>query len=572
MRDAFYEIRKINDLRDMIDQSAVFFGERPAFKNRNADGTYSEIAYIDFRNDIYNIATALASLGLKNEKIAVMGANRYEWCCSYLGIISSGNVAVPIDKELPTDDIKNIFTVSDTKLIFLDKKYGDRLIAEKATENIAVVCFDFENDENGILSYNKFISDGKEKRISDEIKVEDIKMNPDILASLIFTSGTTGMSKGVCLSQGNICADLMSLSGCVKIFPEDQLLSILPLHHTYECSLGFMMSMYSGACVSFCRGLRHIMQDMQEVKPTIFVTVPLMIEKMHAKIMKKSEEKAGGKFLLGMGKLATKAGDALGVNVRDKLFSEIVSAFGGRLRLLITGAAPIDPRVAEDFMTFGIKIYLGYGLTECSPLVIGNNDRIMEPDSVGVPLPGVEAKINCPDELGIGEICIKGPMVMLGYYNDEKATAAVMDDDGFFHTGDLGTVDENGCFRITGRCKNVIVTKNGKNIYPEEVEHYLNNNPFIEECIVFGSEGESENTSVAANIFPNIEEISKKFKSRELTQEDIRAAISEAVKEVNKKLPKYKKIMKYDIRENEFVKTTTNKIKRYANLSQENKN
>lgn len=573
MREAFYEIRQITDLRDMIDQSAKLFGEKPAFKLRNKDGVYFDIPYSKFRNDIYGIATELLSRGVTNEKIAVMGANRYEWCCAYLGIISSGNVAVPIDKELPVDDIKNILKVSGVKAIFLDKHFGAKLMEEKsALKCVTVVCFDAEEDENGVLSYEKFRKDGKSKHRNGDNSVEKTIMNPDSLASLLFTSGTTGMSKGVCLSQGNIASDLMSLSGCVKIYPQDRLLSILPLHHTYECSLGFMMSMYSGACVSFCRGLRHILQDMQEVRPTVFVTVPLMIEKMHAKIMKKSEEKKGGKLLLGVGKIASKAGDALGVNFKDKLFAEIVNAFGGSLRLLITGAAPLDPRVAEDFITFGINIYLGYGLTECSPLVIGNNDRLMLPDSVGVPLPGVEAKVANPDGLGIGEICVKGPMVMHGYYNDEAATSAVIDEDGFFHTGDLGTVDENGYFRITGRCKNVIVTKNGKNIYPEEVEHYLNNNPFIEECMVFGSDEENEDTMVAAKIFPNLEEIRKKLKQGELTQDDIKNAINDAIRDVNKKLPKYKKIMKYDIRENEFIKTTTQKIKRYANMVEENKN
>ena len=255
--------------------------------------------------------------------------------------------------------------------------------------------------------------------------------------------------------------------------------------------------------------------------------------------------------------------EALGVDINDKIFGEIQRTFGGRLRLIITGAAAISPEVVKDFKTFGIPVYLGYGLTECSPLVIGNNDRIELPDSVGVPLPGVEAKIINADASGVGEICVKGPMVMLGYYNDPEATAEVLDEDGFFHTGDLGTVDENGYYRITGRIKNVIVTKNGKNIYPEEVEYYLNKNPFVAESIVVG-EDEDDETMVTAKVFPNVEAIREKLKQSSVSSEEVFKALSNVVKEVNKKLPSYKSIKKLVVRETEFVKTTTQKIKRFA--------
>jgi len=308
---------------------------------------------------------------------------------------------------------------------------------------------------------------------------------------------------------------------------------------------------------------------MQEYEPTLFVTVPLMLEKIHARILKKANETKVSKLALSVGKALSSATTALGVNINDRIFHEIKKNFGGKVRMIITGAAAINPQIVKDFKTFGMPVYLGYGLTECSPLVIGNNDRLQLSDSVGVPLPGVSVKIRNPDTNAVGEILIKGPMVMLGYYEDQQATDAVFDEDGWFCTGDLGSVDEDGHYRIVGRIKNVIVTKNGKNIYPEEVEYYLNNHPFVSESIVFGSDNtdEVEDTTVQAKIFPDLDAITDKFKNKTPSKEEIFKAVSDAVKEVNKKLPKYKNIRRFDIRDIEFVKTTTNKIKRYANLN-----
>jgi long-chain acyl-CoA synthetase len=293
-----------------------------------------------------------------------------------------------------------------------------------------------------------------------------------------------------------------------------------------------------------------------------------MLEKMHAKILKKVHEKKVGKFALTLGKMVQ---DGFVANVMEKIFAEVKKTFGGKIRLIIVGAAALNPEVAKDFKTFGIPVYIGYGLTECSPLVIGNNDHISLPDSVGIALPGVEAKIHDPDDNGVGEIWVKGPMVMLGYYKDEEATKAVFTEDGWFKTGDMGTVDEQGCYRIVGRCKNVIVTKNGKNIYPEEVEYHLNNHPFVSECIVFGADCDEaeEGTQVVAKIFPDIQAITAKLKDKQApSKEELQEIIGDVIKEVNKKLPKYKNIRDFDIRDIEFVKTTTAKIKRQANLEE----
>lgn len=574
---AFYEVRAITDFKDMLNQSAELFFEKPAFKIKNKDGIYFNISYSKFRNDVNYLSTSLFMENYSRVKMGIMAANCYKWCVSYLAVTCSNNIVVPIDKELPHEDLLNIINISDMKVLFTDKNSAQKIseIAVELPKDLKIYVFDGEDDEGMFLSYKKFRNAGKEQYKNGDKSVENIKIDPDALSSLLFTSGTTGMSKGVCLSQKNICSVLTNLSGVVKINSDDQLLSVLPLHHTYECSLGFLMIIYSGACISFCEGLRYIVQNMQEVQPTIFVTVPLMIEKMHHKIIKTAQKKRGGTALLNVGKFAAKLTKSMGIDLNDKIFAEIKKTFGGRIRLFITGAAALDPRVAEDFMTFGIDLYIGYGLTECAPLVIGNNDKVKTPDTVGTPLPNVQAKIDRPDAFGVGEILIKGPMVMLGYYNDEQSTKDVFDDEGWFHTGDLGTVDENNNYRITGRSKNIIVTKNGKNIFPEEVELYLNRNPMVGESMVFGKdEGYNDETVVSAKIFPNIDEIKKKYKNKEdITSDDIKEAISDVVKEVNKHLPKYKNIINFDIRENEFIKTTTQKIKRYANLdADKNKN
>lgn len=561
----FYPIRPIRDFRDMLAQSAQRFANRPAFKLKNAEGEYYEVLYPAFQADVYALGTMLMELGLQGEKIAVIGHNCYAWCLSYLAVTCGVGVVVPIDKELPACDIENILRVSGAAAILFDEKVSSKVLESRAAlpEQFRLISFAQGDAQQGILSLHDLLSEGHALLKEGDTRYQDAPIDAEGLGSLLFTSGTTGMAKGVMLSQRNICEDIMALSGVVEIRPTDQLLSILPLHHTYECSLGFIMILYSGACIAFCEGLRYIVKNMQEVEPTIFVTVPLMLEKMHHRILKAAAKKKGGRLILGIGKALSNATSALGMDLNDKIFGEIQRNFGGRLRLIITGAAAISPEVVKDFKTFGIPVYLGYGLTECSPLVIGNHDRLELPDSVGVPLPGVEAKIVNPDFSGVGEICVKGPMVMLGYYNDPEATAEVMDADGFFHTGDLGTVDENGYYRITGRIKNVIVTKNGKNIYPEEVEYYLNKNPFVAESIVVGEE-EDDETMVTAKVFPNVEAIREKLKQSSVSKEEIFKALSNVVKEVNKKLPSYKNIKKLVVREQEFVKTTTQKIKRFA--------
>lgn len=571
INEPFYEIPQITTFKEMIDRSEKLYSSRPAYRLRNKDGVYYEVTYKKFRHDVYYLGNSLINDGYSRAHIAVVGASSYKWEVTYLGVTCSNNVIVPIDKELMTDNIMDILRDSDAVMLFGDKKFITAIEKRKdeLPEGFKFCCFD-NIEAEGVLKFDDYIQTGRNIYHDGNKNLSGVTIDKDAISAILFTSGTTGVSKGVCLSQYNICFDVSSVLGVVKVNPTDSCLSVLPIHHTYECTIGFLAFITSGACISFCRGLRYIVQDMAEVKPTILVTVPLMIEKFHARIMKKLGEKKGGNIIFKVGKYASKAGRAFGSkSVGRALFNEIIKTFGGNLRLIVTGASAIDPRVVENFITMGVDIYIGYGLTETSPLLSCTNDKLMLADSVGTPIPGVEMKIHNPDDLGVGEIWTRGPMVMKGYYKNPEATAQVLTPDGWFRTGDLGIVDENNCYKITGRCKNVIVTKNGKNIFPEEVELYLNNNPFIEESMVYGEESGNDETTVSAQIYPNYEKIKENLKRQELTQEEIRNSIAEAIKEVNQKLPNYKKIMKFDVRENEFIKTTTKKIKRQANIDEQ---
>ncbi|MBO5332790.1 MAG: AMP-binding protein [Clostridia bacterium] len=573
VNNPFYDVRYIRDFKDLINQSENLFSERPAYKLRNRDGIYYEVTYSSFRHSIYYLANSLVNDNYSRTHIAVVGANSYNWSVTYLAVTCSDNVIVPIDKELTPDNMMDVIKDSDSTILFGDKKYITSIEARKdeLPDGFRFICFD-DVEIDGVEYFEDYLDIGRNLYRSGVKHLDNITVDPEATTAILFTSGTTGVSKGVCLSQKNICSVVMGAAGCIKVTEEDQLLSVLPIHHTYECTVGFLYIIYSGACISFNQGLRYITRDFKEVKPTCFITVPLLIEKVHAKIMKKMEEKTAGKLIFKIGKYASKFSKAMGIKDLDrKIFSEVLETFGGKLRLIVTGAAAIDPRVAEDFMHMGIDLYIGYGLTECAPLVACNNDRLMLPDSIGTPMPGAEVAIYNPDDLGVGEIWVRGPMVMNGYYKNQEATDEVITPDGWFRTGDLGTCDRHNCYKITGRCKNVIVTKNGKNIFPEEVELYLNTNPVIEESIVYADDVDDE-TLVSVQIYPNYEQIKNNLKRQDITKEDVQKSVEEAVKDVNKKLPKYKKIRNIEISEQEFEKTTTKKIKRHANLKNKKEN
>ena len=572
---SLYRVRHITDFRDMLDQSATLYANEPAFKLRNKDGSYTSINYTKYREDVRSLGTALWARGYHNKHIALMGPNSYNWAVTYFAVTCGLGVLVPVDKELPFEDVKTILEESESSLLIIDKKLYRKFSAHlgELPEEIQLVIMNEPAPKGDAWSYEALFEEGrvlKESGAQDYFDYLISPIDPEAMSVLIYTSGTSGRAKGVMLSQRNICFVVMSNSSIADIGPGDQMFAVLPMHHTFECSLGFLAPVYNGCCNAFPTSLLRLTRDMQEVKPTVIFTVPLLVEKMHDKIVATLQESKPGQLLFKYGgKLVNFTGDKLGIDLSRKVFSLVLKNLGGRLRLFIIGAAAINPEVVRNFETFGIQSYLGYGLTECAPLVACNYDGHTTLDTVGMPIPGVEVKLEDVNDEGIGEIWVKGPNVMLGYYKNEEATREVLDEDGWLHTGDLGENDGKGNIRLTGRKKNVIVTKNGKNIYPEELEDALNGNPFIKESMVVGNDRDGDDdTVVEAKIYPDTDAIKEQLQKPELTVEDIFNYISDVVKEINTKFPSYKKIREVTIRDQEFIKTTTQKVKRYANMDE----
>ena len=530
-------------IKEILEKSAEKYKYNCAFTFLDNDGEKAEINYSSLKNDVDSLALGLINeYKMKGEKAAIIAVNCYEWCVAYLACLSAGIVVVPVDRELSGEDISGIISFADVKTVICD---GNSLKKLQKSKEINYICI--EDGEKGFYSLIK-----KGEGMRREGFTVESEIDPDSLAVLLFTSGTTGTSKGVMLSNSNLCSDLFLVSENIKISEKDRSLSLLPLHHTYE-AIALLMILYCGGSVAFCGGIRYLSKSFQVFSPTVFVTVPLILEKLHEKILDEIESKG----LRHKFRLAALMSSAVSEEKRRKLFSDIHVFFGGRLEKIVVGAAALQVSAAEDFELFGFKVIIGYGLTECSPIVICNSIDDRTADTVGRPLRETEVKIDSPDEKGVGEILVKGPMVMLGYYNNPLATEEVFRD-GWFCTGDLGCVDKNGRYRISGRSKNVIVTRNGKNIYPEELEYRLNRNPYISESLVYGEKGDV----VSCEILPDEAVISAKLKKTNPSEEEIKAIINEAVRSINRLLPSYKRIKKVTVRKDGFSKTTTHKIKR----------
>ena len=567
MTKPFYKVRQLRDLRDLITQSVELYGDRPAFEVKDFNRNHYNISYNEYYEQINALGTALIDMGLKGEKIAVSGDNCYEWCLSYMATVMGVGVIVPIDKELLFNDINDILNIADVKLFFCDKKIAEKLEERKdeLKKDLQLVRIRTPKSE-GITVIEDLIERGRKLLAEGDRRFLDAEIDPDAMCSLLFTSGTTGMSKGVMLCQRNFVFEVMSAMSVIKIGPEDCGISLLPLHHTFESSIILFFAPYCGAKVTFCDGFKYVLKNMKEFNPSIFVAVPLLLETVHRRLMKAIKQKKNGEFLFKLGKVLVKAGKKVGLDLKNLFFKEIIETFGGNMRLIICGAAPINPQILKDFDAIGIQIIFGYGLTECAPLAIINHDRLHMAESVGVPIPGSEAKILDPDPVtGVGEIAVKGDMVMLGYYNNPEETAKVIDSDGFFHTGDLGYVDKKGHFFISGRSKNVIVTSNGKNIYPEELEYHLSEDILVGECLVLADKDKKGEDVVGARIFPNFEELKEQTGKSpdDFSDDELYDIFSRTVSAVNEKLPSYKKISRFKIRRTEFKKTTTQKIKRH---------
>ena len=540
----------------MLYYNAMRYGLRTAAVL--SDG--STVSYKQLLRHVNYLGTALfKELSLSGKNIALCGKNSYEWCVSYLSV-SCGNAAiVPLDRDMDAEGIWNAISFSSCKGAICDEYVCEKLLSSKKRlpRGFRLICFS-EIDFPGVISLPSLLKKGEVLLKSGIQDYTNTELQKDKMRFLIFTSGTTGNAKAVMLSHENLVSDLQGVLSKIDLSCADSTLCVLPLHHTYQ-TIVMLAILYIGGSVAFCASLRRMSEELSLFKPTVFVTVPLMLEKMHSKILKKLSSQSGIKRVFTIGRVSQTL-IKYAPDLRKRMYHVIHEAFGGNVRMIICGAAALNIDVASDFFSFGLPVIIGYGLTECSPIVICNNATSPLADSVGTPLENCTVTIENADDNGIGEICVDGPMVMLGYYKNKKATALVKKG-SVFHTGDLGYCDKNGNYHITGRSKNVIVTKGGKNIYPEEIEFYLNSDPVVLESLIFGEEKRGDET-VVAQVVPDEDAIKEKLQKDELTHDDIEGAVSDVVKGINKRLPSYKSIHRFSIRRREFEKTSTQKIKR----------
>lgn len=567
----YHKVRQIKTLKEFIAGSHKLYKENTAFLTKDKKGgDYREITYDSFKGDVDALGTKLIDMGLKGRKIAVIGENCYDWVTAYFAVTAGTGVIVPLDKELSKEEIKRLIDTAECSAVFYTNTYS------KIFENIDIefkfemsVYEDMRSNQNEAEIRN-LIESGKELIESGDRRFIDAEVAPEQLCSLIFTSGTTGTPKAVMLSHNNIASNIMNTAKIFEIKETDRSLSILPIHHTFESTIGIMGLLFKGGSIAFFEGLRYLNKNLTEAQCTVLIGVPLIFENLYAKIWKTAKKEKKDKLL----KNAVKMGrtlKAVGIDAHKLLFKSVYKPLGGKLRIILSGAAALDPKVARGFHDLGFVFSQGYGLTETAPLVAGIPDfetyinGYKKAGSCGPALPQGELRIDRPNDDGIGEIMYKGPNVMMGYYNMPEETAEVLQD-GWFATGDLGFLDENGWLYITGGKKNVIVTKTGKNIYPEEIEKYLADIDYISECMVYGTDSEDGNdTIVSVQVRINDEAVEEAI-GKNYSDEEVYKLIRAEIADINMKLPNWKRIRHIVIRKTDFIKTTTKKIKRQDNI------
>ncbi len=557
-----YDVPKISSIQDMIIQSSGKYTNKLAMEDLS-ETLIPRVTYGQLLDLILKFGGALRKIGIEERKhIALISENRVQWGITYLTSAMFNYVIVPIDKNLSSNEILNIIHESDSEVIVFSDSYS-QLFTEARSSLKRVkhyISMDLKEDKDGVLSMSSLISSALP--VSTAIIP---KINPEELFEIIFTSGSLGRAKGVMLSQKNISENLMGMCSMIYIGPSDKFLSVLPIHHTYECTCGFLCPLYSGASVSFAKSLKTVVEDLVRVKATVLLAVPLLYDKMFKRIYKAiMDNKVKSKIVPPLVKISNIFEMIGWKSVKKKIFAEIHLRFGGSIRIFIAGGAAPDPKVAKGLREFGFTFVQGYGLTETSPISALNRLDNFKDDAAGLPLPNTEVKIDDPDNDGVGEVLIKGKHVMLGYYKNEKLTKDSIVD-GWFRTGDLGSFDKDGFLHIRGRKKNVIIANNGKNVFPEEIEDVLNRSPFVLESLIYGEQDTKHHEIIAAKIVIDGEafiELAEKMNAK-ITEELINTTISDVIKEANKQLASFKQIKKFYIRENEFEKTTTQKIKRY---------
>ena len=564
-----YKTTFIDDMRSLVEEAAQNFPDSTAisYKENYWDKEVKRVSFTQWRDDVRNLGTALISNGLREENVAIVGENSYGWCCSFFAVMAVGSVTVPVDKELPIEDIDGIITTTGCKAVIFGKaseskvkeilkngglKTVKMLISVAAESSLdPALCAD-----RMLVSLAGLQKEGAMLYAEGDNSYYDYKIDVNKLASIVFTSGTTGKGKGVMLSQANIGLD-MTL-GMYNFDITRKTLHVLPPHHTFGSTVNYVGHLSQGCEVYISSGIKHVSDEIREQQPTHLILVPAFLEVMNRKIWT-TARKSGKEGVL---KVMMKVSDCLrkvGIDVRRKLFSSVLSAFGGKLELIICGGAKLDEEIINTFDSLGITILNGYGITECSPLISANRNEYRKPGSVGTPILACRVKIDNPDENGEGEICVKGPNVMLGYYNNPEATAEVFDKDGFFHTGDYGKLDEEGWIYITGRKKNLIILSNGKNVYPEEIEADLQKVEGVNEVVVYAGESrvQKDKITIVAEIFPDADLLADKGIT------DLQEYFENHVKALNAKMPPYKAVKRVKLRDTEFQKNTSRKITRF---------
>jgi len=569
-----YKPTEYKTIKEIFERSIEIYANKEFILEKfNPKGEYEEITYKKFGEDVIALGTALTNkYNLKGERIVIVSETTYGWYISYMAALCGAGIAVPTDKELPANELENVIKRSRASIVIYSARMKDTI--KKIADNLPGVKYFAEmySDEklNGRnVGLNTIINEGKELAQNGDNSFMKIEIDPEEFKVLIFTSGTTSASKGVMICNKNLAENINAVSAYVKLYPTDRLFSVLPLHHTYESTIGFLLPMANGCSIAVCQGLKHIVPNLKETKPTAMLAVPLLIENLYKKI-NASIEKGGKAGLVNSMIHVTNALKTVGIDIKRKVFSEIYENLGGNLRFIVSAAAPIDAKVGKWVQDIGIMFLQGYGLTETAPIAALTPEYETKVGSAGKPVICADIKIHNPNENGEGEVWIKSKTLMLGYYENEEATNEVMHD-GWFNAGDIAYMDDDGFLYITGRSKNVIVTQNGKNIYPEEIELVLGKVEEIKECMVYGKQlnEDDKELTITVRVIPNYEKIEEKY-GKDLSEEKIYDIIWNEIKQVNRKLTSYKAIKRLEIKKDEFEKTTTMKIKRFAEIKKDN--
>lgn len=583
---SFYPIKTFNNLRDMIRESGSRFGRLDAFRFRSDPAAEPQSrTYNEFIEDYQALGSILLQLGLRGKRIAVIGENSYSWCVTHTAVLNGVGISVPLDRLLPAGEIIALLERGGVSAVFYQETFHEVMQAavQKNPGQIELLCCmrpDKLKDPESVpfaaidaatgpadadlpryVRFADLLAAGRTIRESGNKTYDAVPIDENALASLLFTSGTTSASKAVMLSHRNICSDIAGLAGIIKLKQGTRMLSILPLHHTFENTCGLFVALSFGCEIVICDGLRHIQKNLQEYHIDMIIGVPAVFESFYNKVQATLKKTGKDKLIRKMIPL-TQGLRKIGIDLRKKLYGQIIDAFGGQLKLGICGAAPIDPEIIRFFDAVGLRILQGYGLTETSPVVSGCNDRDFVPGTVGYPVAGVEIAVDSDHPGEPGEVLVRGPIVMIGYYQDPQATAEVIDKDGWFHTGDIGMINpRNNFLTITGRLKSMIVLKNGKKVFPEEIEFMINQNAFIKESLVWGELEPGGDVMVNAKIVLDRDQL-KQEGMNEADEAALKSRLDTIIGEINRHLPSFKSVRNYVYSFQEMVKTTTLKIRR----------